>query len=121
MSDRNDKVQKILMASKRYPYGTKELPHLTGDEAKAAIEALIAAAVAETEKAYGGCHKCYGKGYATVSDRWIGHDTDTDIGSPGGTVTGGKDFAMKFCSCDRGQQLEKLIKEVQLQARGEEK
>lgn len=62
--------------------------------------------IAETEKAYGGCHSCYGKGYATVNDKWLAFDTDQDIGSPGGTFSGGEDFAMKFCSCDRGKQLE---------------
>ncbi len=40
-------------------------------------------------KAYGGCVLCYGKGYATVNDRWAGHDTDTDIGSPGDYISGG--------------------------------
>lgn len=60
-------------------------------------------------KAYGGCTNCYGKGYATVNDAWHGHDTDTDIGSPGGYVSGGDRNAMKLCSCDRGKQLEKML------------
>lgn len=70
-------------------------------------------AVQETEKAFGGCKNCYGKGYATVNDRWHGHDTDTDIGSPGGYVSGGNANAMKFCTCDRGKQLAKQIASLQ--------
>jgi hypothetical protein len=75
---------------------------------------------AEVEKAYGGCHNCYGKGYATVNDRWMGHDTDQDIGSPGGTIQGGSDFAMKFCTCDRGKQLQELFTAEIVEARIDE-
>lgn len=67
----------------------------------------IAAERADVEKAYGGCHNCYGKGYASVNNRWSGNDTDTDIGSPGGHVSGGNPNAMKFCDCARGQKLKK--------------
>jgi hypothetical protein len=63
----------------------------------------------ETVKAYGGCKLCYGKGYATVNDQWVAHDTDTDIGSPGGYYKGGRPFAMKYCTCGRGKQLETLV------------
>lgn len=73
--------------------------------AKESLMAWRDAAIAKTEKAYGGCHDCYGKGYATVNDRWHGNDTDQDIGSPGGHVSGGDSNAMKLCTCDRGQQL----------------
>ena len=91
------------------PYTARELA-----EKSATYRNLVKAFeahIADTEKAYGGCHNCYGKGYATVNDRWIGHDTDQDIGSPGGTVTGGKASAMKFCTCGRGKQIKahKLI------------
>jgi len=41
--------------------------------------------VLSTIKAFGGCMECFGKGYTTV-----------------------KDGEMQFCSCDRGQELEKL-------------
>lgn len=57
-------------------------------ETKDDINALLLQAIAETENAFGGCTKCYGKGYATV-DR-----TQLEI---------------KFCSCDRGQQLCKIL------------
>lgn len=75
--------------------------------------------ITQAEKAYGGCHNCYGKGYATVNDRWVGHDTDTDIGSPGGVITGGNPTAMKFCTCDRGKQLEALIAQERVEAQAE--
>lgn len=61
-------------------------------------------------KAYGGCTNCYGKGYATVNDQWLAHDTDQDIGSPGGYISGGDANAMKFCTCERGQQLKARFK-----------
>jgi len=77
----------------------------------------LEAKVIETAKAYGGCTNCYGKGYATVNDRWHGHDTDTDIGSPGGHVSGGNPNAMKYCKCDRGKQLKALIAR-ELKAKG---
>lgn len=73
---------------------------------------IIEKLVDDYEKAYGGCHNCYGKGYATVNDRWFGRDTDQDIGSPGGTVSGGDDNAMKFCICSRGVQLKKQIDKI---------
>lgn len=79
------------------------------DELEKVAAAHTAKAVSDTAKAYGGCTNCYGKGYATVNDRWHGHDTDTDIGSPGGYVSGGNANAMKFCKCERGKQLEKLL------------
>lgn len=55
------------------------------------------------------CGSCDGKGYATVNDAWHGHDTDTDIGSPGGYVAGGNRNAMKFCKCERGRQLKAMV------------
>ena len=59
----------------------------------------------EIEKAYGGCHKCYGKGYATVSDGTIGYE---DFGGEGfkTPIT----TKMKFCTCERGKQLAELSK-----------
>lgn len=63
------------------------------------ILALLQTAIRETEKAYGGCHKCYGKGYATVRK---------------GTTYMGKTTNLKthlsFCTCDRGKQLAALTK-----------
>ncbi len=60
--------------------------------------------VEEAEKAYGGCHNCYGKGYATVNSRWAGSDEWT-----GERFAGGNANDMKFCTCDRGKQLKHLV------------
>lgn len=60
---------------------------------------FIHSAEAEIEKAYGGCHLCYGKGYHTkrvgTSSRYgnVTHDT---IG---------------YCTCNRGKQLEQVVAE----------
>lgn len=79
------------------------------EEATAAIEALLVAARKETEKAYGGCHLCYGKGYATVKTQHTGHGTDGDIGGFEGPYKRDMPVQMKFCTCDRGKQLKELL------------
>lgn len=56
----------------------------------------------EAEKAYGGCHNCYGKGYATQSSSARGRGISWDTSGP------------VFCGCDRGEQLETLMKEGEL-------
>lgn len=84
------------------------------------VMTLFKAQAAQIEKAYGGCHNCYGKGYATVNDRWIGHDTDQDIGSRGGVIAGGNANAMKFCTCERGEQLKEQIAQIDVAARIDE-
>lgn len=70
------------------------------------INEQVAVAVTKTEKAYGGCHICYGKGYATVNDRWAGADEWT-----GKRYETGSRNAMKFCSCERGKQLVAQLKQ----------
>lgn len=60
----------------------------------------------KTEKAYGGCKKCYGKGYATVAYGTI---------SSGDFVAGVSKSKVKnhikFCSCERGKQLRQVAVE----------
>lgn len=51
----------------------------------------------ETEKAYGGCHYCYGKGYGTQTASWVGRGYYKKLPT------------MKFCTCERGKQLEELL------------
>lgn len=65
-------------------------------QVKANIEKLIQTSNKEIEKAYGSCHKCYGKGYATTIDY-----------STGGRMTTINPI-IRYCSCERGKQLEKL-------------
>lgn len=67
------------------------------------------AAAKETAKAYGGCTKCYGKGYAT----WRHGET-----SRGKTSNMRTDI--KYCTCERGQQLETLTNDAISEARQEE-
>lgn len=68
------------------------------------IRKLIRTEKLKVEKAYGGCHKCYGKGYATYR---YGYITSPDF-------IGDKAYVdpmqthMVYCSCDRGKQLEDL-------------
>jgi hypothetical protein len=58
----------------------------------------------ELDKAYGGCHDCYGKGYST--------NLHGITGSP--DFIGDRVFEeplknnMVFCHCERGKQLEKI-------------
>ena len=54
-------------------------------------------AVADVEKAYGGCHFCYGKGYGTQTVAWEGRGHYEKLPT------------MKFCKCGRGKQLEDLL------------
>ena len=103
-----------------FDYGKGKISPISNDPplivARQAKQQLLAL-IEQTKKSYGGCEKCYGKGYATVSSRWTANDTDTDIGSPGGRYSGGKDFEMKFCDCERGTQLGKLIEQREREAR----
>lgn len=53
--------------------------------------------VKETEKAFGGCKNCYGKGYNTVMQ--------FAAGGSGKTAVHKKLPIMRFCRCERGTQL----------------
>lgn len=53
--------------------------------------------VKKIEKAYGGCHYCYGKGYGTQTAAWEGRGYYKKLPT------------MKFCSCERGGQLKSLL------------
>ena len=72
-------------------------------EAKAKIQELITQARLETEKAFGGCKDCYGKGYATVRSGIIGYE---DFGGDGFKTP--PTNKMKYCKCKRGEQLATL-------------
>lgn len=67
-------------------------------EAKAAIQTLITKQTA----AYGGCIKCYGKGYATWRHGETYHGRSTNMRTE-----------MKYCTCNRGKQLEQLVTKEQ--------
>jgi len=64
----------------------------------------------QQQKAYGGCEKCYGKGYSTRKSTEIGHE---DFGGDGYV----KDIdEMRFCNCERGEQLRKRLKQQKIKA-----
>lgn len=60
----------------------------------------------ETEKAFGGCKKCYGKGYSTVLDWNKGAD---DFGGEGFEL---QNDVIRPCSCDRGKQIKEIIQKL---------
>lgn len=65
-----------------------------------------AVGVKETEKAFGGCTNCYGKGYSTVKVQAGGEDEFT-----------GESISYELepivpCKCDRGKQIEKILERI---------
>ena len=68
------------------------------------IKDFISKKLSEQAKAYGGCEKCYGKGYSTEKAREIGSE---DFGGEG--YVKNLPIRMNFCRCERGKQLEKLL------------
>lgn len=65
------------------------------------IENVEMTAVERTEKAFGGCKNCYGKGYATVLD----HSGNARIGY-------WKNEKVRTCDCERGKQLAEVLREI---------
>ena len=96
-------------------YADNTEPAMTNNRnvAMKSITTYLQQEIAEVEKAYGGCRNCYGKGYATVIEGTTWSDTDTDIGSRGGS---GKDTSqtIKYCDCPRGKQLEQEIDKARI-------
>lgn len=67
---------------------------------------FITTLISETEKAFGGCKKCYGKGYATTLQF---AESAEDFG---GEITERRKLPLiRFCSCERGKQLKTLLKD----------
>lgn len=69
-------------------------------------EFRIKIAIRETQKAFGGCLICYGKGYYTYR-QGIRGSSDFEMG-----VKGFQDPIIThvgYCKCDRGVQLETLV------------
>lgn len=71
---------------------------------KAFLSEAIDVVKQETELAFGGCKKCYGKGYATYKEGYSGR-----IGR-GGKTEGWIEDQILPCSCDRGKQIKSLQK-----------
>lgn len=62
------------------------------------IEQFFIKELEKVAKMFGGCTKCYGKGYGTTTTQY----------SEGDGFRKWTEQEMDFCSCDRGKQLEKL-------------
>ena len=93
-----------------FGYETREDTKLFDPESKngklmmAVCKLVIDKALEATAKAYGGCTKCYGKGYATVAHNLRG--SADFIGDP---TYLWKANPIKTCSCDRGKQIEEIL------------
>lgn len=68
------------------------------------IQSLLASVRAEERKAYGGCIKCYGKGYSTVLNQMVGAE---DFGGDGFVEK--PKVRLNYCSCERGIALLDLL------------
>lgn|ERR1700743_1514308 len=76
--------------------------------------------IEKVEKAYGGCHNCYGKGYATELQQPGGTATDGDIDGPEGPWKGQQHIEIHYCSCSRGSDLLKLTEHIAVAVRVDE-
>lgn len=85
-----------------YGVVANELVNISGDIAylAALIQSELQAQREELEKAYGGCHKCYGKGYASYLGKFRGGRMEWP------------DLSMKFCDCGRGKQLSEYVNQL---------
>lgn len=84
--------------------------NLYHEQAKKELEDLISRVTTELEKAYGGCHLCYGKGYATT---WEGTETRN---SHHPELAIAPHQQIKYCTCDRGKQLSEMVSRVTIEA-----
>lgn len=94
-----DFIRKLL-ASQRQEINNSWL-HQKANEHDKRIREDERQKVEEMEKAYGNCHKCYGKAYSTGT---------------GSFASDGKPIPIvEYCDCQRGKQLKKFVEEqVQL-------
>lgn len=84
---------------------TDEIIKEVESELKEKLPSLLSHIREEAERAFGGCKKCYGKGYATTR---YGRTVSGDFfGDEGYEVA--PQIYMMFCSCDRGKQLKSLL------------
>lgn len=85
------------------------------EDAEAIANGMMTAAALEAMQTVTHCSNCYGKGYSSYLNTTVGHDTDTDIDSPGGSHSRTTN-EMKFCGCDRGKQLAEFVERAEKQA-----
>lgn len=96
-----DKLEKIVEGRQNSKYHKNYIAiHIV----KSFISQVEQSAIERTEKAFGGCKKCFGKGYATTLSF---ASSQEDFGDE---KTGTwKLPEMRFCVCDRGKQLKEQI------------
>lgn len=82
-----------------------KLPEELHKELTDFIRSTIRAEREKTEKAYGGCHKCYGKGYATYR-HGLRYSADMPWDKE---YVDPMETHMIYCTCDRGKQLKELV------------
>lgn len=70
-----------------------------------AVKHFLTTRTNELEKAFGGCKKCYGKGYSTVR---YGYKISADFEGQKDHIIPDK-TNINYCSCDRGKQLEQVV------------
>jgi hypothetical protein len=87
-----------------------KFPDLANTEVWFWFSSLYLKGISETAKAYGGCTKCYGKGYSTervgktrVMADFVGDKT---------YVSAPEHIEYHPCTCERGKQFEKILKEL---------
>jgi hypothetical protein len=93
--------KEILAAEKR---GEEKAGIEDRDVYSRAIKIARESAKAETEKAFGGCKNCYGKGYATVRYGYEGYDDFAHEGYVDPIKTN-----IHPCKCSRGEEIEKIL------------
>lgn len=88
-------------------YGSTDTVHMSEvvDFIDDFVVPFIQSHTAELEKSYGGCHKCWGKGYATYSGEYRARDMRWP------------DESIRYCDCERGKQLEGHVREIERKAR----
>lgn len=64
----------------------------------------------EERKAFGGCEKCYGKGYSTQLEFYSGKG-EADIGDGDIRVEGQCPY-YNPCDCERGKQINEMLRSV---------
>jgi len=68
------------------------------------LRSQLTQAIADIAKAFGGCMKCYGKGYSTQMLQEIGAE---DFGNDG--YVKDPEMVINPCSCDRGKQIKDIL------------
>lgn len=65
----------------------------------------------KTEKAYGGCKYCYGKGYSTQIENYSGHG-ESDMGEGDIVIDDAAPYYLPCTKCDRGKQITEMMGKI---------